>query len=225
MRNYKYFDDPKYPEELNIRKWEHSLGFSYKIFYDMIFNLNSKTILEGEEITLKKLEKIFNNSLKNFNRDSLNLFQNKIFKTKNKVDIKFVKFMLFLLCPSDFMRDNKILDKVEFIHNLLNDYDSNEVSRDILELTLDPIFTLACDVMPLCYKNSKEIFGGSLLKEELYLLKLKEKCQQIKTVYFDLIFDKRENISIFEFNEIIVENPLVKVNFNFSYSLLGLYEI
>ena len=120
-----------------------------------------------------------------------------------------VKLILLLLCPSDYIRDSKTLDKVEFIHNLLNEFESNELRRDLLELTLDPIFTLACETMPVCYKNSKEIFGDTLHRDELYLLQLKDKYQQIKTAYFNLIFETRETISIYEFNEVIVENPLV----------------
>ena len=65
------YEDPFYPEERDIRKWEISLGFFNKTFFEVVSEFNSKNFLEDEEITNKKFESFLNKVFRDKNKDML----------------------------------------------------------------------------------------------------------------------------------------------------------
>jgi hypothetical protein len=215
------YENPKFPEEKNIRKWEVELGFREKTFYEIISLLNSKIILEGEEISFKKLDAFLHQNFSN--PDVSNIFQHNLFKTRdktrNKIDCKYIKFLFLLMCTADkipysFSGSSKILDKVEYMYNIVTNGEEENFRRDELELMLEPLFIVSCDILPQSYINSK-YSTQEVLEEEQYLTVLKYETGMIKDKFFQNLFgdEKKESMSLVEFNEKVLENPYVRFIF------------
>jgi hypothetical protein len=207
------YENPVFPEEKNIRKWEISLGLRDKIFYEIVSSFNSKIILEGEEISHKKLDSFL---IQDFtNPDVSIIFQHSFFKNKNKIDCKYIKFLFLLMCSADRIPESngnksKILDKVEYMYNVVTNAEDDNFKRLDLELLLEPLFVISCEILPQSYINCKYT-TKDILEEENYLLKLKDYTMQIKNKFFDIVFcaSEKDEISLEDLNKRVLESPEV----------------
>lgn len=206
--------NPIFPEEKNIRTWEIGLGLKDKIFYDIVSTFNSKIILEGEEISHTKLSSFL---IQNFTNPDVNIiFQHSFFRNKNKVDCRYIKFLFLLMCSADRIPESdgkrsEILDKVEYMYNIITNAEDNYFKRIDLELILEPLFVISCEIIPQTYINCKYT-TKDILEEESYLLKLKEHLMQIKNKFFDIVFctKDKDEISLEDLNKRVIESPEVK---------------
>jgi hypothetical protein len=113
--------------------------------------------------------------------------------------------------PFSFSGSSKILDKVEYMYNIVSNGEEEIFRRDELELILEPLFIVSCDILPQSYIKSK-YSTQEVLEEEQYLTVLKFELGMIKDKFFINFFgdEKRESMSLVEFNEKVLENPYVR---------------
>jgi hypothetical protein len=79
-----------------------------------------------------------------------------------------------------------------------------------LELLLEPLFVISCEILPQSYINCKYT-TKDILEEENYLLKLKDYTMQIKNKFFDIVFcaSEKDEISLEDLNKRVLESPEV----------------
>lgn len=122
-----YSKDTGYPIENEIRKWENTIGFQLKIFSDLVFEINTKTYMGKEEISIEKFNNFFLNNLENYK--AKDLFQHSYFLNEsNNIDTMKVKKALFLLCnPKKIVINGSkyFYDKASYLLNESNQTNEN----------------------------------------------------------------------------------------------------
>lgn len=208
-----YIDSSKFEQEKYIRKWENDLGLKNKTFFDLISNFNSKIILEGEEIPQSKLDNFITTNFNNnaYLKDVLSF---PIFHVKNKIDCRIIKFLFFSLCPIEILTNDSAtvtytIDKAEYLFTHVKETDeaneNDELDRFGLGMAIEPVITIACEVIPDCYIKHKKT---EITKEEdKYLSKLRDFIPHIREKIVDDLFKNKNTVGLCDISQAFEENP------------------
>lgn len=207
----------KYEIENEIRQWEqNSTEFGTKYFLDVVFDINTKIHLDGEEMTREKFENYF---LRCYDkRTTQDFFENDMIrKEENKYDTLKIKSLLFLLTNSkriETVKNCYFYDKANYLFSYVKDYDRDEYefidrSSKGLKIFLTDLVDFSLFLIPdLWLKFEKR--GEQFEKNKFFTIRNKKISlidEIINKIFNDEINLDKTKITLDSLNEMFDYNP------------------
>jgi len=203
-------DSSKFEVENEIRKWEKDSELSQKFFLDLIYEINSKILIDGEVMEMIKFDNFF---IKNFSkRYTKDFFEESYFLTEDgKIDLLKIKNLLLVLCiPKKIVTRKNMFyyDKSNYIFSYIKDIDmdNNEfIDKEShgLKTLIRELVIISVLIIPNIWFNNVKT-AAKYKTDKLFTLqdKIEKISECLTTEIFNTTASDKEKLTLNNLNQL-----------------------